>query len=182
MDKKQQTHISKFLSFVLRHQPEEIGLNLDANGWANIQELVEKSKEKQNMLFSIEDLFLIVRENDKQRFILSQDKTQIKANQGHTIQVELNLENVEPPEYLYHGTATRFLSSITKEGLKPMKRHDVHLSFRSDVAFNVGSRHGKPKVLKIKAKDMHRDGLTFQCTPNNVWLTKFVDPKYILLD
>lgn len=182
MDKKQQNHISKFLSFVLRHQPEEIGLNLDINGWANIQDLIEKAKDKQNIIFSKEDIFLIVKENDKQRFILSDDKNQIKANQGHTIQIELNLENVEPPEYLYHGTATRFLTSIMKEGLKPMKRHDVHLSFKYDVAFNVGTRYGVPKVLKIKAKQMHSDGLSFQCTPNNVWLTKFVDPKYITSD
>lgn len=182
MNNKKEAKLSKFLSFILRHQPEEIKLQLDTNGWSNINELIEKSKEHQNLIFSKEELFFVVKNNAKQRFMLSDDKTKIKANQGHSIQVELGLTDSAPPEYLYHGTAEQFMDIILREGLKPMKRHDVHLSFSKEVATSVGIRHGKAVVLRIKTEQMYKDGLTFQCTANNVWLTKYIDPKYIELN
>lgn len=179
MNNKKEVKLSKFLSFVLRHKPEEINLELDKNGWADINELIQKSKEHQDLTFSEDDLFFIVKNNAKQRFMLSDDKTKVKANQGHSIQVELGLVDTAPPEYLYHGTAEQFIDIILKEGVKPMKRHDVHLSFSKEVANSVGIRHGKSVVLRIKTKQMHKDGFTFQCTANNVWLTKHIEPKYI---
>lgn len=182
MHKKEEVQLSKFLSFILRHQPEEIGLTLDVNGWANIDELILNSNKHHGLVFSKEDLAFVVKNNSKQRFVLSEDHTKIRANQGHSVQVELDLEDTKPPEYLYHGTANQFLEIILKEGLKPMKRHDVHLSFNESVAITVGKRHGEPIVLKIKAQKMYEDGLKFQCTPNNVWLTKYIDPQYILID
>jgi putative RNA 2'-phosphotransferase len=182
VNKKEEVHLSKFLSFVLRHQPDEIKLVLDINGWANVNELISKAKEHQNLVFTVEDVATVVVNNSKQRFMLSEDKTRIKANQGHSVQVELDLVDTQPPQYLYHGTAKQFIPSILKEGLKAMQRHDVHLSFNTDVAVTVGKRHGEPVVLRINAQKMHQDGLTFQCTVNNVWLTKYIDPKYIELN
>ena len=170
------------MSFVLRHQPSEIKLILDINGWANVNELISKSKEHQDLIFTSEDIAAVVENNSKQRFMLSEDKTKIKANQGHSVQVELDLVDTKPPQYLYHGTAKQFVSSILKEGLKAMQRHDVHLSFNTDVAVTVGRRHGEPVVLRINAEKMHQSGLTFQCTVNNVWLTKYIDSKYIELN
>lgn len=182
MNKKEEVHLSKFLSFILRHQPDEIKLVLDVNGWANIDELIGKAKQYQNLIFTKEDLALVVKNNSKQRFMLSEDKSKIKANQGHSVQVELDLIDTKPPQYLYHGTAKQFIALILKEGLKPMQRHDVHLSFNKDVAITVGKRHGEPVVLRINAQKMYESGITFQCTANNVWLTKYIDPQYIELN
>lgn len=180
MNKQTENKISKFLSYTLRHHPEDIGLTLDNNGWAIVEDLLEKAKKK-GIHISFKDLKQIVANNDKQRFLFSSDEHKIKANQGHTIQVELGLHDTQPPEFLFHGTAKTSLASILKEGLKPMQRHDVHLSFNPEVAKSVGSRYGVPVILKIKSLEMFNDGLNFQCTPNNVWLTKHVDPKYIIV-
>lgn len=177
LSREKEEKISKFLSYVLRHCPEDIGLVLDENGWANVYELIQKSKSKYILTNDI--IEFVVKNNKKQRFALSEDKKQIRANQGHSVEVKLNLESVEPPEVLYHGTATRFLDAIMTEGLKAMDRHDVHLSFDRSVAITVGERHGKVIVLEILAKQMHDDGYTFQCSANNVWLTKEVPVKYI---
>ena len=182
MEKQKEQVISKYLSFILRHSPSNIDLNLTHDGWANIEDLIKKSKLHQNLNFTKEELNFVVLNNNKQRFLLSKDMLQIKANQGHSIQIDLGLLDIEPPNYLYHGTAIRFLDRILKEGLKPMSRHAVHLSLSYEIAESVGIRHGKPIVIRIKAKEMHLENFKFQCTANNVWLTKIIEPKYFKLD
>ena len=170
---------SKFLSFVLRHQPEEIGLRLDDAGWASVEELLEACK-KAGRALTREDLQRIVDTSDKKRFAFSEDGLYIRANQGHSVQIELGYEPRKPPSLLYHGTATRFLESIRKEGLKRGSRHHVHLSSDSVTAANVGARHGKPVVLRIASSQMHNDGYSFYLSENGVWLTERVPPDYIL--
>lgn len=149
--------ISKFLSYILRHKPETIGLELDAEGWASVQDILDKS-DKGLTRQKIEQAVVT---NDKQRFSLSDDGQMIRANQGHSLNVDLGLKHIEPPEYLYHGTATRFLDSILEQGLKPRSRQFVHLSADTDTAVNVGQRHGKPVILKLPAKAMHQNGHAF---------------------
>ena len=165
------------MSYILRHNPEEIGIKLDEQGWTNVIEFIQKSQSK--YVFNLEDLKQVVENNNKKRFEFSQDGQKIRAQQGHTVEIDLKLPNVEPPKELYHGTATRFLESIKKEGLKPMSRHDVHLSFNKTTAEKVGERHGKVIVLIIDTEKMYKEGFDFQCTANNVWLTKEVPIKYI---
>ena len=168
-DKNQK--ISKFLSYVLRHRPDEIGLVLDANGWALVSDLIERSKTASVVL--TEDIIReIVRSSDKQRFALSPDATKIRANQGHSIEVDLALEPKQPPEILFHGTATRFLDDIRRDGLRAMSRQHVHLSPDEVTATKVGQRHGKPVVLRIKAGEMWRAGQTFLLSANGVWLCR----------
>jgi putative RNA 2'-phosphotransferase len=182
LNKMEEENISKFMSFVLRHKPTEIGIVLDQNGWILVEELILKANlsGKSPFIFSREILEYIVLNNKKQRFALSEDKTLIRANQGHTILVDLDLPFIEPPEFLYHGTAIQNIKKIMLEGLKSMQRHDVHLSFDKDIAKDVGARYGRPVVLKIKSKAMYLDGMTFQCTKNNVWLTNHVPSQYIM--
>jgi putative RNA 2'-phosphotransferase len=177
LSREKEEKISKFLSFVLRHKPEEIGIELDDSGWVDVKVLLEKTPI--NYGLTLDNLKQVVENNKKQRFALSDDKKRIRANQGHSVEVALDLPFVEPPEILYHGTATRFLDSILNEGLKPMNRHDVHLSFDEKVASTVGMRHGKLVILEILAGDMFKAGFQFQCSKNNVWLTKEVPVKYI---
>jgi putative RNA 2'-phosphotransferase len=169
---------SKFLSLVLRHKPEEIGLYLDNNGWACIEELIDKAKVK-GISMSQEELLEIVEQNDKKRFSVSSDGKRIRANQGHSIAIELNLEETIPPDILYHGTASRFLDSILKDGLVKGGRQHVHFSLSIDTAISVGQRHGKPVVLKIDSKKMHDNGAKFYRSENSVWLTDYVGPEYI---
>jgi len=170
------TKLSKYLSFLLRHRPEAIGLTLDANGWASIDELICKTTQYE---LTPELIAIIVETNDKQRFSLSEDGRKIRANQGHSIEIDLDLPPIEPPEQLFHGTAVRFLTSIRQEGLRKMKRHHVHLSESTAVAGNVGSRYGKPAILTIAARQMYQDGYLFYKTANNVWLVEHVPYKYI---
>lgn len=179
--KKIEEKASKFVSFILRHSPEDIGLTLDENGWVSVDEFIDKANksEKKFFVLDLELLKQVVKNSDKQRFAFSEDGTKIRANQGHTVEVNLDLPFVEPPEFLYHGTADKSVDIIFKEGLKPMKRHDVHLSFSIKIARSVGMRYGVPVILKIKAKQMFDDGYQFQCSKNNVWLTKEVPIKYI---
>ena len=172
--------LSKFISLVLRHKPEEIGLVLDAEGWASVEELIKKAAQHK-MVFTKADLERVVEENDKRRFSFDEAGKKIRANQGHSIAVELDLEVLEPPDKLYHGTATRFLDSIYAQGLKPMNRHDVHMTADHATAIATGSRHGKPVVFTIDAKQMHSDGFTFKRSVNGVWLTANVPPKYLTL-
>ncbi len=170
--------ISKFLSYVLRHRPEEIGLALDVNGWAMVSELISKSKAASIHL--TEDMLReIVRTSDKQRFALSDDGRKIRANQGHSIEVDLALEPTEPPGILFHGTAIRFIATIRQEGLKPMNRQHVHLSPDEATAIKVGQRHGKPVVLKIRAGEMFRSRKVFYLSANGVWLTDSVEAKSV---
>ncbi len=173
---KDLTHISKYLSFLLRHKPESIGLKLDESGWASINELIEKSTDHKLTNDLIE---IVVETNDKQRFSISTNGEMIRANQGHSISIELDLEPIEPPEFLIHGTADRFLEAILSEGLKKMNRHHVHLSESEAVAKSVGGRYGKPILLKVLTSKMYTDGFKFYRSANNVWLVEHVPPKYI---
>jgi|SRR5690554_6414385 len=172
---------SKFLSFVLRHKPDAIGLELDANGWANLDELIDKantSGEVGNLDRAL--VQEVVDTNDKKRFVISDDGQLIRANQGHSVDVDLQLKPVTPPEFLYHGTATRFLDSVLQEGLKPQHRQYVHLSTNIETAATVGQRYGKPVILTIKALLMHEQGFTFYRSENGVWLTNSVPNHYII--
>lgn len=172
--------VSKFLSYILRHKPEAIGLMLDDNGWANIDELINKSHESGEVSLSRELIQRVVDTNDKCRFILSNDCQSIRANQGHSIEVDLQLKPATPPEFLYHGTANRFLDSILEEGLKPQQRQYVHLSTDIETASNVGERYGKPAILIVKSLLMHEEGFTFYCSENGVWLTRSVPNSYLI--
>lgn len=178
MNDKKQKNTSKFLSLILRHSPQTIGLQLDENGWAHVDELILKSA-KHHQHFTKQELEEIVAQNDKQRFAFNEGHTKIRANQGHSIEVELNLAEKQPPEYLYHGTVAKFLDSIKKEGLQKMSRQHVHLSEDENIAHKVGSRRGKPIILNIRSGDMHRDEFTFFLSENGVWLTDSVPIKYI---
>jgi len=180
MNEKDKKHISKFLSLVLRHAPEEIHLILDNNGWADTAELIEKCKTK-NIYFNIEELTEIVETNDKKRFAFNEDKSKIRASQGHSIDIEIGLNPIEPPTYLYHGTSINTVDLIQESGIQKMNRQHVHLSQDTDTAIKVGSRHGKPKVFKVNAHTMFEDGIKFFKSENGVWLTDFVDKKYIEL-
>jgi putative RNA 2'-phosphotransferase len=175
---KDLTRLSKFISLVLRHQPEKFGVVLDAQGWLPISELLAAA-ERAGLPLSHEMLDEIVATNNKQRFAVSEDGTQIRARQGHSVAVDLQLPAIQPPEVLYHGTATRFLDAIKKEGLRPGSRQHVHLSLDAVTARSVGQRHGNPAILIINAAAMHRDGLSFYCSENGVWLTEHVPPQYI---
>ncbi|NML58262.1 RNA 2'-phosphotransferase [Chryseobacterium cheonjiense] len=170
--------MSKFLSLVLRHQPEIITLNLDENGWADVEELQEKCANN-NILFTLEELDEMVETNDKKRFIFNEDKTKIRANQGHSIDIDLALKSQQPPEFLYHGTAQTNVESILEKGIEKRNRQHVHLSSKKDTAEKVGMRHGKPVLLTIMTGKMHEDGILFYLSENNVWLTEFVHPQYI---
>jgi len=171
--------ISKFLSLVLRHQPEKIGLRLSQSGWASVEELIEASRQR-GIEFTLEELQNVVASNDKKRFSLSVDGLLIRANQGHSIEVELGYAPSAPPDVLYHGTAERFLTSIKQQGLIKGRRHHVHLSADVDTATKVGRRHGKPVVLKVEAGKMRQDGFVFYLSANKVWLTERVPIQYLV--
>ena len=171
---------SKFLSYVLRHRPDEIGLVLDENGWASVSDLIDRAKSA-GVVLTQERLRDIVRSNDKQRFALSDDETRIRASQGHSIKVDLALVPKQPPEILFHGTATRFVDAIKREGLKPMSRQHVHLSPDEPSAVKVGQRHGKPVIFKVQAGQMWHAGQKFFLSENGVWLTDRVEPRFLEL-
>jgi putative RNA 2'-phosphotransferase len=178
MTETEKKKTSKFLSLILRHQPETIDLILDENGWANVDELREKCS-KHKISFTLEDLDEVVETNDKKRFIFNEDKTKIRANQGHSIEIDLALKPQQPPEFLYHGTAQNNVESILENGIEKRNRQHVHLSQDKETATKVGMRHGKPLILTIKTGKMFEDGILFYLSENNVWLTDFVDAKYI---
>lgn len=168
---------SKFLSLVLRHQPDKINIELDNKGWASVDSLLK------NMPFDItfEELKVLVDGNDKQRFSFNSDLSQIRANQGHSIQnIDLSLETTVPPVILYHGTVSKYIDRIQKEGIKKMNRVYVHLSHEEEIANKVGSRKGIPILLQIKALEMFKDGISFYKSKNGVWLTDHVPVKYII--
>ncbi|WP_156727871.1 RNA 2'-phosphotransferase [Streptomyces apocyni] len=170
--------VSKYLSKHLRHRPERIGLTLDSGGWVDIDTLVAAAAAH-GFPFTRAELDRAVAENDKQRFAIDGDR--IRASQGHTVAVELGLPPSEPPAYLYHGTVARNLDAIRAEGLRPMARHDVHLSADRDTATRVGARRGRPVVLSVDAGAMHRDGHEFRLSANGVWLTSAVPTAYLRL-
>ncbi len=170
--------ISKFLSYVLRHDPASIGLTLDPQGWVDVNDLLAKATTSGHSLDRT-TLHRVVAENDKKRFTLSEDGDRIRAAQGHSVKVELGLSPADPPAVLYHGTADRFIDSILREGLRPQSRQQVHLSFDIATATAVGARHGRPVVLLIDAAGMQRDGRLFLRADNGVWLTDEVPSNYI---
>lgn len=178
MNEQQKKKISKFLSLVLRHQPEIIRLTLDQNGWANVNELREKCSENK-VDFTLEELDEIVQTNSKKRFAFNENKTMIRANQGHSIDIDLALIPQKPPEFLYHGTAQNNIESILETGIEKRNRQHVHLSQDKKTATQVGARHGKPVILTIRTGKMFEEGIEFYLSENNVWLTDFVDAKYI---
>lgn len=169
---------SKFLSLVLRHKPETINLQLDEAGWVSVEAILEACR-KYNFDLSYDELHEVVETNDKKRFAFSDDGKRIRASQGHSIDVELGYTPKEPPEKLFHGTATRFLDSIKEKGLIKGERHHVHLSQDFETAVKVGSRRGKSVVLEIDSKRMHIAGIEFFISENGVWLTETVPTDYI---
>ncbi|WP_157269228.1 RNA 2'-phosphotransferase [Azohydromonas aeria] len=170
---------SKFLSFVLRHQPEAIGLVLDADGWGNVDELIAGTA-RQGKQLSRELIEQVVATNDKKRFEFSADGQRIRAVQGHsTRSVQRQFEPRQPPEVLFHGTASRFVAAIDREGLKPGSRHHVHLSAEEQTARAVGIRYGLPVVLVVDAARMHAQGFVFHQAENGVWLTARVPPAFL---
>lgn len=178
VDKQQLKKLSKFLSFLLRHKPETIGLRLDENGWANVQELLQKMTATGKTI-APELLEQVVKNNDKQRFSFSDDGLSIRANQGHSLTIDLDLHPTTPPNQLYHGTAKRNLSAIQAKGLLKQNRHHVHLSENKATAIAVGKRYGSPVVLKVDAQRMNEHGILFYCSANGVWLTDHVAIQYL---
>jgi len=177
--KPKYTKISKFLSRVLRHKPQKIGLSLDNKGWANLDELITQSN-KAGVQLNKKIVALVVEQNDKKRFTISDDGQRIRANQGHSIPVDLELEPINPPEFLFHGTALHFVDSIKDKGLISRKRNHVHLSPDEETATKVGRRHGEPCVLTIQAGKMFEAGFLFYQSVNGVWLIKEVPAEYII--
>lgn len=178
MDEKIIKGTSKFLSFVLRHSPETIDLKLDENGWANVDELIPQSN-KHKVPLDFDLLQVVVATNDKKRFIFNEDKTKIRASQGHSINVELNLNEVVPEGFLYHGTVAASIDSIKETGLQKMSRQHVHLSKDKETAIKVGGRRGKPVILTVDAERMQLEGFKFYLSENDVWLTDEVPARYI---
>ena len=169
--------ISKYIALILRHKPETIGISLDEHGWANVDELIAGISKDHT--FDMGILEEIVSTDNKQRYSFNEDKTLIRANQGHSILVDVELEKIAPPEVLYHGSAVKYEASIDTEGLIPKSRLYVHLSKDYDTAVNVGKRHGKPVIYRVKAGEMEKDGYDFYLSVNKVWLTRSVPVKYL---
>jgi putative RNA 2'-phosphotransferase len=178
MTEKEIIRTSKFLSLVLRHEPERVGLKLGEGGWVAVDELLQ-AVNRRGVSLTLDQLKQVVATSEKKRFAFSDDGVRIRASQGHSVEVDLQYAPQKPPEVLYHGTATRFVDSIRLTGLQKMGRHDVHLSAETKVTIQVGSRHGKPALLTIRAGDMHREGFAFRCSANGVWLVDHVPPQFI---
>jgi putative RNA 2'-phosphotransferase len=176
---KQLSDVSKFLSYVLRHQPDAIGITLDREGWVDIAALISAAGNAGKQL-DHQCIQTVVATSDKKRFSISEDGLRIRAVQGHsTDRVDISYAEKTPPALLHHGTATRFLESINKEGLKPGSRQYVHLSEDKDTARTVGQRYGKPVVLTIRALQMHEQGFKFYQAENGVWLTLSVPVLFL---
>jgi putative RNA 2'-phosphotransferase len=175
---KRYLKISKFLSLVLRHRPHKIGLTLDEAGWVPVTELLQACN-RHGFALSLAELQAMVAGNDKARFSFSPDGLLIRANQGHSVPVNLGYEPMEPPPYLFHGTAVRFLTSIQEQGLLKGRRHHVHLSPDVATARQVGQRHGRVVILNVHSGAMHRDGYAFYLSENGVWLVDAVPPQYL---
>ncbi|MEV0526811.1 RNA 2'-phosphotransferase [Streptomyces sp. NPDC050439] len=175
-DERRTVKVSKYLSRHLRHQPERIGLTLDENGWVEIDALVAAAAAH-GFRFTRAELEHVVATNDKQRFAVEGGR--IRASQGHSVDIDLDLPPATPPAYLFHGTVGRSIAAIRVEGLRPMNRHAVHLSPDRETATRVGARRGRPVVLSVDTGAMHRDGHVFQVSANGVWLTAAVPPEYL---
>lgn len=180
MNEKDIKKRSKFLSLVLRHKPEKIGITLNKAGWTSVLELL-KAVKKYGMIMKLSDLEFIVENNDKKRFAFSEDNKMIRANQGHSVEVDLKYKEVAPPNTLYHGTIGKFVrNDIIKSGLKKMNRHHVHLSDDFNTATEIGKRRGIPTVLTVNSGLMYNNGFKFYLSDNGVWLTDHVPPKYFI--
>lgn len=178
ISEKQITDISKFLSLVLRHKPETIGIELDQNGWTDVDTLL-KNSNSYGIKFDKEILKQIVETNSKKRFAFNKTFDRIRASQGHSIEIELGYTSKEPPEILYHGTSEKSVQSILDTGLEKQSRQQVHLSADIETAIKVGQRHGKPFVFKVLAEQMYKDKFEFFISDNGVWLTDTVPTKYL---
>ena len=176
---KQTRNLSKFISLILRHKPEIINLTLDEHGWADVQELIKGINRSKGQTIDLELLEEIVRTDEKQRYSFNEDHTLIRANQGHSIPVDVELEEKNPPDILWHGTGEKYVASIDKQGLIPKGRLYVHLSSDIDTARKVGSRHGKPVIYQIDCGKMSADGYFFFLSANRIWLTKEVPARYL---
>ena len=176
-DKNENT--SRFISLILRHKPETIGITLDEHGWADVQELIDGVDKTEGHTLDREILEEIVRSDEKQRYSFNEDHTLIRANQGHSIPVDVELEEKTPPDILWHGTGEKYVSSIDVQGLIPKSRLYVHLSSDIETARKVGSRHGRPVIYEIQCREMSADGHQFFLSANKVWLTKEVPEKYL---
>jgi putative RNA 2'-phosphotransferase len=181
MDSQRLVQISKTVSKHLRHKPSALGLTLEPGGWVRVDALLEAFARK-GFDLTRQELDEVVVKNDKQRFSFDPSRERIRANQGHSVEVDLGLEPTEPPETLYHGTAHANLGAILETGLVRMKRHHVHLSHDTETAHRVGSRHGKPVVLRVNAKAMRDAGFVFYRSENGVWLTEAVPAEYLSLE
>ncbi len=170
---------SKFIALILRHKPETIGITLDEHGWANVQELIDGINATGKHHLNMELLEEIVRLDEKQRYSFNEDRSLIRANQGHSIPVDVELKETLPPKMLYHGTGEKYVPSIDEQGLIPKSRLYVHMSADKETAKTVGSRHGKPVIYEIDCKSMSDDGYRFYLSENHVWLTKAVPAKYL---
>jgi putative RNA 2'-phosphotransferase len=181
MEEKETTKISKFLSLVLRHKPEVVGIELDENGWTDVSVLIQKCNAY-GIHFDFPMLKHVVDTNNKKRFSFDDSLTKIRASQGHSINIDLGYEPKIPPEILFHGTGLKFVESILNTGLEKRNRNHVHLSIDIETAVNVGKRHGKPVVFKIFSGNMVKDcDYKFYLSDNGVWLTDNVPPKYLEL-
>ena len=175
---KSDKEISKFMSLVLRHQPEKINIILDKNGWTDVAIFLSQMNTK-GFSVDMKKLEEIISINEKQRFALNDTKDKIRANQGHSVEIDLGLSPTEPPQILYHGTSQNAISSIKEQGITKQNRQHVHLSAQMETAINVGSRHGKVVVLTVRALEMHQNGEIFYISDNGVWLTDMIETKYI---
>jgi len=178
LDEDRARGISRFMSYVLRHHPEEINLQLDPAGWADVGQLLD-GMSRDGRTVTREMLDYVVDTNSKQRFVYSEDGLRIRATQSHSFDVELGYEPAEPPEILYHGTTKKAVFSIERQGLTRQKRHHVHLHVDTETSLDVGGRRGKPALLVVRALEMHQAGFKFYVSPNNVWLTDHVPPEFI---
>ncbi|MBM3980373.1 MAG: RNA 2'-phosphotransferase [Planctomycetes bacterium] len=178
MDEKRRVRISKFMSLVLRHEPHTAGLTLEPGGWVLIDDLLAGAA-RAGSRFTRDELLAVVSTCEKQRFALDDSSMKVRANQGHSTEVDLQFEASEPPAELFHGTTERNLPAILRDGLVKMARHHVHLSPDTATATKVGARHGKPVVLLADAARMRADGHTFFRSANGVWLVDHVPPQYL---
>ena len=176
---KQMKNTSKFISLILRHKPEAIGISLDEHGWADVRDLIGGVNRAEGHFLDMETLEEIVRTDEKQRYSFNDDHTLIRANQGHSIPVDVELEKKMPPDILWHGTGEKYVSSIDVQGLIPKSRLYVHLSSDMETARKVGSRHGRPVIYRVNCAQMAQDGFLFYLSANKVWLTKEVPVRYL---
>ena len=173
--------LGRFISLILRHSPETIGIKLDENGWADVEELITLMNKNRRKI-DIDTLKEIVETNNKKRYEFSDDFKKIRACQGHSINVDVELEQAVPPEFLYHGTAVQNIESIKKDGIKKASRQHVHLSSDYNTAYNVGKRHGKPYIIKVSSGKMVKDGKKFYISKNEVWLSDDIEPEYLVFE